>query len=69
MGGRKEFNWGDCEMAIQKGQCQRQTPEALSKIAKLMLWCTSIVAVISLVVHIKKIPMIKSAIAITIGTG
>ena len=28
-------------MAFQKGQCQRQTPKALSKIAKLMLWSTS----------------------------
>jgi signal transduction histidine kinase len=27
-------------MAVQKGQCQRQTPKALSKIAKLMFWST-----------------------------
>ena len=42
MGERKKFNWSNCEMAVQKGQCQRQTPKALSKIAKLMLWSTSI---------------------------
>jgi hypothetical protein len=37
MGERKKFNWSYREMAIQKGKCQRQTPKALSKIAKLML--------------------------------